>query len=583
LKKETLGVVFPYLKEKLIAEFYEEELLLSRRDNSMKQLEIFCFGLGNDNYLVHAMARLDKEDLDKLDELLKQNSENLKHLTMKHSERFCFALSDSSYIVIVSAILNGNNLDSLAKLLEESNANLKHLSMEQSENFYFALNDGNYIAIVSAVLDGNDKDALAKLVEENNIKHSKMFYFRLNDGNFVVHVSAILDRKGFEKLNESVSQNKQYKDFPDLWNLPAALSEPTFLSRSDLLEKLSKCLTPNSQANTVPATLTALTGMAGVGKTELAKHVINCPPHQFVFRAWLSAESKTTLLGEYQRLAQAMRWCGSKKAPSEDALVKLVQERLAQYPAPGWLLAFNNVDNIKAIKDLLPIHGGRILLTSRRQDWLDANTIEVGLLTLEEAVKLLGKRRGGAIQASEQTAAEQLVQALGYLPLAITQAAAYIRMHKKTIVQYLELFKECPTLMMAKNDLGRSTNQAIATTWETSFMALQIQAEDKENPKPEYQYAQELLVLCAYLPTDIISKQVLQQWLSVKLPEDYADPIELMLDTVLSCLLAYSLIERNEKAQTISLHCLLKLVLREKYKHLSETASLPITMLSRFH
>jgi adenylate kinase family enzyme len=368
-----------------------------------------------------------------------------------------------------------------------------------------------------------------------------------------------------QQLEQKQAANQESKASisVDSWHVPAALPNSSFFERSELINSVERLMAQGSSSS---ATRTVLVGMAGVGKTTLAKHIINHPRNQSVFRAWLSAESKATLLDEYRRLAQAMGWCGNETLP-EDALVELVRQGLAQLPQ-GWLLVFDNADtDIEEIAALLPTNGGQALLTSRRSDWDEDNTniIKVGLLTNDEALALLGKRLGEEISENQQVAAMQLVKALGYLPLAITQAAAYVKKQKKTIAQYLELFEKYSTRLLAKTN---SEGKAVATTWQASLDAIAENAEDKQEDgaKPANQYARELLTFCAYLQADDIPEELLQQWLLAQLPEDCAEPIELMLEEVLGNLLDYSLITRSSEAKTISLHRLLQSVLREAHQ-----------------
>jgi hypothetical protein len=89
----------------------------------------------------------------------------------------------------------------------------------------------------------------------------------------------------------------------------------------------------------------------------------------------------------------------------------------------GWLLIFDNAPNSAAVADYLPgAGGGHVLVTSRDSAWQGiADPVPVDLLLLEDAVELLVRRTGDA----DQQSAARLAEALGRLPLALEQAAAY--------------------------------------------------------------------------------------------------------------------------------------------------------------
>ena len=96
----------------------------------------------------------------------------------------------------------------------------------------------------------------------------------------------------------------------------------------------------------------------------------------------------------------------------------------------GWLLVFDNVEDPAAVqRDYFPRRGnGRVLLTSRRTDWRGiAKALPLDVLPEADAVALLS---GGAeARAGERAEAAALARELGYLPLALAQAHAYIAEH----------------------------------------------------------------------------------------------------------------------------------------------------------
>jgi hypothetical protein len=106
-----------------------------------------------------------------------------------------------------------------------------------------------------------------------------------------------------------------------------------------------------------------------------------------------------------------------------------------------------------------------------------------------ESVQFLRNR----IPEIEGPIAEALAETLGDLPLALTQAAAYIEDSGLSPVAYLELFRERRQELLRRG-IPADYPEAVATTWEVSFQQL-------ETASPE---AAALLRLCAFLaPEDI--------------------------------------------------------------------------------
>ena len=79
---------------------------------------------------------------------------------------------------------------------------------------------------------------------------------------------------------------------------------------------------------------------------------------------------------------------------------------------------------------------------------------------------------------------------MGYLPLALEQAGAYIGIQQLTLAGYL---KKSPKFkILHKNWIRLGYRSSIVATWEISFKAIR-----KERPE-----AAELLLLCGFLAND---------------------------------------------------------------------------------
>jgi hypothetical protein len=93
-----------------------------------------------------------------------------------------------------------------------------------------------------------------------------------------------------------------------------------------------------------------------------------------------------------------------------------------------------------------------------------------------------------------------IVRKLGFLPLAIDQAGAYIAARGKLLDEYLPLYEK-QFAKVASEVPARSVwrhNAGVFTTWEVSFQAIG-------------RAAQELLTLCGFLDNEDVWYELLPQ------------------------------------------------------------------------
>ncbi|MFE7531306.1 FxSxx-COOH system tetratricopeptide repeat protein [Kitasatospora sp. NPDC057542] len=178
-----------------------------------------------------------------------------------------------------------------------------------------------------------------------------------------------------------------------------------------------------------------LAGMGGVGKTQLAAH----HARQVWARGgvdllvWISATTREAVISAYAQAAAEV--LGADLADPERA----AHAFLAWLePKPGttqrrWLVVLDDVASPADLRGLWPPasqQGGRTLVTTRRRDAAmtssDRLLVPVGLFTPDEAVAYLTTvlAAHGRLELPDQLAA--FATDLGHLPLALSQAVAYL-------------------------------------------------------------------------------------------------------------------------------------------------------------
>ncbi len=349
-------------------------------------------------------------------------------------------------------------------------------------------------------------------------------------------VADLLQQKG-AKLNDI------RKFLPPVWNVPH-IRNPNFTGRKDILSKLKLALTSGEPA----AWKQALTGMGGVGKTQLAVEYIyrHKPDYRVIW--WIHSEEPAAMAASYASLADDLD-LPEKGSIDQSGTVRAVKRWLERNS--GWLLIFDNAHDQEAIRDYIP-HGGagHIIITSHNPDWGSvARLLPVKKFDRADSIEFLCKRTG----QDDQGAADALADELGDLPLALEQAGAYIEATGRSIFDYLKLFGEYQQKLLNRAKPTEEYPYTVATTWEISFEKVL-----KESPD-----GVDLLNLFAYLAPDNIPRELLAENAD-HLPEPLASVVvdPLLFDDAVAALRRYSLIDVSD--ESLSVHRLVQAVVRDR-------------------
>lgn len=202
------------------------------------------------------------------------------------------------------------------------------------------------------------------------------------------------------------------------------------------------------------------------------------------------------------------------------------------------------------INYLPEVSQGSILATTRdsrmgKRLGSKGTPVVVGYMDLQEGQELLGSQLDQADSLNfEDTKA--LIDALGYIPLAITQAAAFIEQNNSTIAEYLEILnaKDSDLQDLLQEDSGdlrrdSESQNSVFRTWKLSFDFI-----GRQKPR-----AAEILSLMSVFDRQGIPQTLLQG--------DIDRSVE--TTTALGTLQAYSLISRQARAEKYDMHRLIQL------------------------
>ncbi len=351
-----------------------------------------------------------------------------------------------------------------------------------------------------------------------------------------------------QTINNIITPALPASALPTVWNAP--LKNPRYFERAHTKDIKDRMKLPNEGAHLV--SLVAMSGLGGVGKTELAKNYFYYPEKNYTAKLWFTANSREHLESEYRLLAQELKLI--EKDDSAELIKQKIHGFFAQHP--GWLIIFDNADNPSAIQDLLPREGGDILITSRNPNW-QGEIIEVDVLSIEDAFAFYQKLTG-----KKDEYIRPLVEALGYLPLAIAQAAAYVSQIKRVDTQqYLERFNKYRAEILSKNNLparnkAETDRLTILTTWNLSLEAIQSEFYE-QHEEGTLCYPRELLIACAYLAGKNIPITFFEKWANYI---DKNESVELLVDDALKQMSNHSLVQSDQ--HFVHMHRLVQEVIR---------------------
>jgi hypothetical protein len=330
--------------------------------------------------------------------------------------------------------------------------------------------------------------------------------------------------------------------FPD--RLPTVFTVPSrnryFTGREDLLTQLRAGLTRGTAV-----AVTALHGLGGVGKTQLAIEYAHRYAAGYRMVGWIDAE-QSVLIGEQLATLASRVGLPVTGQVREDAAAMLGWLRRHA----NWLLIFDNACQPAGLHPWLSDGPGHTMITSRYPGWGNlADPLDVDVLSRVEAITLLTRR----IPRLDPAIARELAQELGDLPLALEQAAAYLDTTRLSPSDYLRKFRRRRAQMLDRgHDLAYGGS--IATVWSLALDQL----------RSHHSAAVTLLDLCAHLGPEPIPLTLFTthpDLLDPPLRDVIADTDPTTdVDDTLGAILAYSLARRTD--DTIQLHRLVAAVIR---------------------
>ena len=320
---------------------------------------------------------------------------------------------------------------------------------------------------------------------------------------------------------------------------------------------------------------TVLTGMRGSGKTQLAAAVAaKCEDEGWPIVAWINAASRKELVADLYELAIRAGIDAPKYIPPK-TIIRRFLDQLRSADATDRLFVFDNVENLDDLKDLTPQGSGvRVIITTTRHlDWdsLGWLPITVGVFDREQSIFLLCERSGD----THREAADQIAEALGDLPVAVTQAAATAKWGQYSLSEYLERLGNHPLESSITHLEGDDYPDAVSIAL---FLAYEQALEQLRNEHPQ----QERIAISLLGALSLLAASgVPTHWL-LKVNNNY----DIARDT-LSFLKSASIFQESTDSSKTIIHRLQRQVYRETYlcnqEKFDEACTYVTTILNRIN
>ncbi|WP_143688847.1 tetratricopeptide repeat protein [Wolbachia endosymbiont of Laodelphax striatellus] len=335
-----------------------------------------------------------------------------------------------------------------------------------------------------------------------------------------------------------------------------------FTGREEELIDLHNKIQRSSEKVTVISQITSISGLGGIGKTELAKQYIQDYSKDYYNDViWINAESEVTLVESFTRLAKNKLKIDTRDTDGKEKDIQAIVEEVHKFFSDSKsLFIFDDAEKSNYLNKFLPLHdllpdGNRpyILITSRNREWeRGIEVINLNELKSEEAIEFV--KKGLSIEdESQNEKIKALVEKLQHFPLAIQQAISYIEDQKFTgefdIDDYLKEYeKKTKDLLDSKvfrgidNDYAKTT----FTTWKITTDKI---ASYRENGK----LALRVLNIISYLAPEKISREVFSG-LTKSSEEELRSAVRLLMK--------YSMVNGEQKQSVLSTHQLVQEVTR---------------------
>jgi tetratricopeptide (TPR) repeat protein len=335
-------------------------------------------------------------------------------------------------------------------------------------------------------------------------------------------------------------------------NLPA--HNMFFTGRGAILETIARWFFSEIEAT---QTL-ALSGLAGVGKTQIALEYAHRYYDHYDAVLWVKASSKDTFESDMLIIARILD-LPEMQDKDVQIIVAAVHRWLKQ--RRKWLLILDEVKDEQLLNGFVPsVQGGDVLITTQLSAISGIESIEVESMTESEGVQLLLRcariippnSEDDDDLAARYPDALTITRLMAGLPLALDQAGAFIDATSCGLDGYLLRYeKQSAELLKWRVEAQSADDVSLSVRW------LMLISDIESVP-----FALDILRFCAFLNAEDIPEELIHTGLRFFNP--MATPDSPDVPAAIDVLCNYSLLRRssNKDLSLVSIHRLMQEVLK---------------------
>jgi tetratricopeptide (TPR) repeat protein len=340
-----------------------------------------------------------------------------------------------------------------------------------------------------------------------------------------------------------------------LFNVPIHQNR-FFTGREDILKQLKENLGSDKKT---ALTQQALSGLGGVGKTQIAVEYAHRYRNDYEAVLWVEADSEASLSNSVVDIASLLD-LPQKENPEREIVQQAVQRWLAS--STNWLLVLDNVEDKDLFKNFIPPGAqGHVVITTRLSSTGNIKRLDVKEMTEDGVLFLL--RRSGAIEENQEKEdakpedlepAKKIKEMFGGLALALEQAGAYVEGNGISLTRYLELYENSRSELLKEKAEDGDYKYSVAKAFDISLQ------KTKENSLAAY----ELIQLCAFYDPDSIPELIFKEG-QEHLGKDLREVIgnDLQWEKIVKEACQFSLLQRNLGEASFRIHRLIQQVVRD--------------------